>query len=595
MTRKLTEFQLYRNTPMVDFGNTIHFESNLHRDHYFMNQMEEEFGTIKFESKFNYMKDRSSVNVPFPYHRMNGVNYAMFHTEQDPTVYYAHVSSVEYVNENVSRVNLLIDPVMTYTQGNVLENIQPVEIIRESLSNAMYKFRLHELRNNDDVIKTHTKSYFEEESVIFTDFIVLLETTVDLSADFGFVNNPKIRSSRGSTVDGITSPKNMYYTSREDFFNVMGYLSQFPWIVQNITKATMIPKEFFDDSLVREEVSINGLEEAKALGLYRMGYKKIDSNYVEMSEKIKSKFNRTIEELYEMYGLDPDDEAHLLRNEYGTVELYTYSGDTLFLDLGKINDRVGLQFWVNMVAGFENELRIFPRYYNTGDHNIGSIPENIVEGGDLNNSIGLKGYDDMPMVIDNYKMSLASTANQRQLNEDRLLTSRIMSVASPDISLSDRILEGFSLITNTGSINGLVGKINEELDYYKDKKAEMKDLALSGDTVTNQTYSNAFLIKNNKYGLHLKFSKPSRDELLNIRKYYKRFGFDAGGRYKTPDSITSNTVANYLQFKGSWYIKRIPPALMEILRVRMEMGVRFWHNDGTSNPMEQNILLNKMK
>ena len=594
----LTYFQLYRNTPMVDFGNTIHFESNLHRDNYFMNEMTEEFETIKFEAPFNYIKDRSSVNVPYPYRRMNGVNYAMFKTDKDPTIYYAHVSSVEYVNERVSRVNLLIDPVMTYTQGDVLENIQPVEIIRESLDHANYRHRLNELRNNDDVIKTHTKAYFEEESLVFEDFIVLLETTVDLSEHFGSVNNPKIKSSSGSTVDGITSPKDLYYTSREDFPKVMGYLSIFPWIVQNITKATMIPAEFFEGRIVRDRVAINGYEEAKALGLYRLGDKIAQSEFNAVLEKVHEKFNRNALELFEMYGLDPKQDAHLLRNEYGTVEIYTYKGESLFLDLGKLDIKsgLGLSFWVNMIAGFENELRIFPSSYNIGDNNEDyEEVSDIIIGGDLNNSIGLTGFDDMPMTVDNYRMSLASTANQRALNEDRLLTSRLTNIVAPDTNLADRLMEGFNLITNVTSLSGLGNKINEEYEYYREQKAQEMDLALTGNSISNQTYSNAFLIRTNKYGFHLKFSKPSQAELFRVKQYYKLFGFDGGGRFGPPISMTSNTIANYLQFKGSWHLRNVPPALMDILKIRMEMGVRFWHNNGTSNPMSQRIIYNEIK
>lgn len=588
----LTEFELYRNTPLVDFGNTIHFSSNDERDDYFMNKMTTAFGTIKFETKFNYIKDRSAVSVPYPYHLMNGVNYAMFKTEGDSTRYYAHVDKVEYVNERVSRVSLLIDPVMTYTQGGTLQFIQPVEIMRESLGSLSYTKRLQELKNNDDVLKTYSKSYFEEESVLFTDFIVLLETTVDLTVDFGTVDNPKIKSSRGAIVDGVSSPKDVYYTSNDKFIGVMEYLSQFPWIVQNITKATMIPAEFFDEEVVRANVPINGLEQQKALGLYRLGGTFANSDIAEIEDKVQEKFNRTIEQLYDMYGLDPENEAHLLRNEYGTVELYTYSGDSLFLDLGKINTNYGLDFGVNMIAGFENEMRIYPKFYNIGY--IGEN-ENSVEGGDLNNSIGLTGFDDMPMVVDNFRMGMASTANQRSLNEERLISGRVENLLAPDTSLTDRLMEGFNLITNATSLSGIGNKINEEYEYYRDQRAQEKDLALSGNSVSNQTYSNAFLIKNKKYGLHLKFSKPSKSEMDNVKRYYKLFGFDGGGRHKRPESVTSNTIANYLQFKGSWYLPNVPPALMNILKIRMEMGVRLWHNDGTSNPMDRDITNNRMK
>lgn len=586
MERKLTEFQFYLNTPLVDFNNTIHFKSFEERDKFFMS---ETYPTIKFSTNFNYIKDRSSVNINYPYMFMGGVNYCMFKTEGDNTRYYAHVDSIHYVNDRVTKVNLLIDPVMTYIQGDTLIIDRPVEIIRESLPLMSYNVRIDELKNNDDVLKTYSKKYFEESEYIFTKFIVLLESSVNLSADFGTVDNPKIKSSTGTWADGIASPLNLYYVDRNHFMDLMEYLTDYPWIVQNITKATIIPEEFMDLKYAGIQVYINNDRDTEYLKVYNIrDTVRSDDNTIE--DNINKHLGRNMEQLYKMYNLDKVQDRHLLRNEYGTVELYNYSGESLYLDLGKLSEWIGLDFDVNMISGFFNEFKIYPKGYN-----VDILGESGTEGGDLNNSIGLRGFDEVPMVIDNYKLTMASTANQRQLNEDRLISGRAKRIVSSETSWGEKFMEGFSLITDVVDLSGIGDKIKDEYEYYRDQKAEEKDLALSGNTISQQSYNNAFLIANKKYGLHIKFSRPSESELESLKKYYKMFGFDGNHRMKYPSSITSNTIANYLQFKGSWNMMNIDPALMRILKLRMEMGVRFWHNNGSENPMNQDLINNRMK
>lgn len=587
MTRKLTEFQFYRNTPLVDFHNTIHFHSFEMRDEFFMSGT---YPTIKFSTNFNYIKDRSSVNINYPYMHMGGVNYCMFKTEGDDTRYYAHVDSIRYVNDRVTKVNLLIDPVMTYIQGDYIQTDRPVEIVRQSLPLDEYNIRINELKNNDDVLKTYSKKYFEESEYIFTDFIVLIESSVNLSADFGTVNNPKIKSSIGTQADGISSPLNLYYVDSLHFMDLMEYLTDYPWIVQNIKKATIIPEEFMDTDLPGKQVYINNDRDTVDLKVYQIRRPvRSDDNTIE--NNINRKLGRTMKELYDMFNLDENQDRHLLRNEYGTVELYNYSGESLYLDLGKLSEWIGLEFEVNMISGFYNELKIYPKGYN-----VDLLGDEKTVGGDLNNSIGLKGFDEVPMVIDNYKLTMASTANKRQLNEDRqLITGRGRRLLSPEVDWKEKTMDAFSALVNVIDIDDIGSRVLDEYEYYRDRKAEEKDLALTGNTITQQTYNNAFLIANKKYGLHIKFSRPSESELESLKKYYKMFGFEGNNSSGYPSSITSNTMANYLQFKGSWNMDGIDPALMKILKLRMEMGVRFWHYNWTANPMKQDIINNRMK
>ena len=55
------------------------------------------------------------------------------------------------------------------------------------------------------------------------------------------------------------------------------------------------------------------------------------------------------------------------------------------------------------------------------------------------------------------------------------------------------------------------------------------------------------------------------------------------------------TVCNYLKISGTYTIPNVDPMLVVQLKALLETGVRFWHNDGTDNPMLQDIFKNDFR
>src|SRR5690625_3918568 len=194
---KLTNFVFYKNTPFTDFSNTILFDSNKQRDDYFKNTFE----TYSFvDMRFNFIRDRGTIEVPISYEEFSGINYCKFISDFEPDVtYYAYVMDYRYVNDNNTEVSLLIDGIMTFCQGNTLSKFNNLSVTRKHLSRNEYNNRIVELKNNDDVIKTYTKKYTDTHDLLFDDLSVLMQVSCSLTADFGDVDDPKIESSEGIT------------------------------------------------------------------------------------------------------------------------------------------------------------------------------------------------------------------------------------------------------------------------------------------------------------------------------------------------------------------------------------------------------------
>jgi hypothetical protein len=72
---------------------------------------------------------------------------------------------------------------------------------------------------------------------------VLVVSTVNLEADAGDRNNPRLVSARGSNFLGIASGANYYvFPGNRAFQNFMNSMSDKPWVTQGIISATAIPK-----------------------------------------------------------------------------------------------------------------------------------------------------------------------------------------------------------------------------------------------------------------------------------------------------------------------------------------------------------------
>lgn len=580
---KRTQFRFFKNTPLIDFQNTIHFGSNFERDTFFLEGGHYSEIDIK-DKNFNFIRDRSTIDINVSYDDMRGVNYCTFKSDFEDQRYYAYVVRYEYINDCNVRVYLLIDGIMTYTQGSVLETLPNLSLQRQHLTKSKYNAHLWELKNNDDILKTHTKSYFHTDRILFNDLLVVITASVDLQSDFGDVDNPKIKTSGGRQFDKITSPLNLYACDIEDFNKLMRELSDYAWISQNIKSMSLIPKLFMKDNLTLLQFSSS---ETLSGVNYLYGVTGGNTRKQTLLSELLDK-SYSMEETLQLFGLDPDQEKHLLRNEYTTTELYNYSGGQLFIDNGQLNPQRGLSYWVDIITGYHNEMKVFIDQYR----NERNASEN--GGSYINDSLAYNEFDDIPMLIDNFNLSLAKSANQRSLAESKLITNRVSNVMDSSANLKDRFMNAASLVSNFSPSN-LFGKFNDEYEYYRSQKAEQADMALETPSITQQTTGNSFNIANDMFGIHFKYSKPSPSEMNKIRKYYKLFGYQLNDQSTTLDKVNSMNLCNYIQFSGSWTIPNADVSIIEMMKAQFENGVRLWHNNDTPNPMDQDVLENKMR
>src|SRR5690625_3708026 len=577
---KKTNFRFFKNTPLIDFQNTIHFNSNSERDNFFLNGNHYPELNVRNQD-FNFIRDRSSIVINVSYNEMQGVNYCTFKSDFESTRYYAYVINYEYLNDNAIRVNLLVDGIMTYTQGVTLQTLPNLDISRQHLSLANYNNRIFELKNNGDILKTHTKSYFKNDEILFDELIVLISSSVDLRGKFGTEDDSKMRTSKGKKFDKVTSPLNLYACDIDDFNKLMDELSDYPWIAQNIKSMSLIPRLFMDDNL--RKISFSSGDSLSGVN-YLHDVVGLKTNKKSLMDELKD-VSYNINEAMKMFGLDPVQDKHLFRNEYTTSEVYNYSGGQLFIDNGQLNEDAGLSYYIDIITGHHNEMKLFVDRYR--------VARGFLQGSYVNDSLIFDQFDDVPMLIDTFGLSMAKNANQRALAESKLVTNKIGNIMNPGADVKDRFFDAASLATNFSPSN-LFGKFSDEHDYYKQQQAEQADMALETPSITQQTNGNSFNIANDMFGIHFKYSKPTDSEMRKIKKYYKLFGFQTDDKGEKLNPINTMSICNYVQFSGSWTIAGADVSIVEMMKAQFQNGVRLWHNNGTSNPMSQNAINNKI-
>lgn len=617
---KLTEIQLFFNTPLTDFNNTIHFKSNGERDSFFPSV----YRTKSFMSRFNYSRDKGVIKLSMTFEEIQGYNYLRFRSQLDTNQwYYAFISGISYVNEQTVEIGILVDPLITFTQGDKLMNLRNVQVEREHLTQSDYNEYLPRLRNNDDILATYTKKYKHQKQHLFAtlddsgnEWAIVFMCSADLERTPGTEDAPELHTSTGVTYDSNTSPVNLYIARASVFSNIiMKELQDRPWISQLISSAKKIPIAFLDPGdfdTINEETFLNGTPE-KPYPVALSFWKPKDGGT--SNKEIPINLTYTTDEMLSIMGITRED-LHLLRVGYTTLEGYSMDGQQVLLDVNLLPTS-GLSFSSVTCLGYSNQIIIYPENYNTTDF------EPDLGGNDkgtyVNNAFCFNNFDDIPVLIDNGALAKANTAYTRNLAESRLGINRVKNMFDSSANTRDRFMSALSIIPGAvgnvagaggGIANGNIGvagnlltpqiqMATEEYEFYRTQDAQFKEMSLSTPTITAMSTGNAFAIANDKYGITMKFSCPDYKEIQKLQRYHRLRGFQISEIKPQLSNINSMSLMNFVQFTCPTFtqifddVVRFDTRLVPIMKLIFENGVKLWHNNGMANPFSQDILNNK--
>ena len=651
-----THFVFFANTPLTNLSKYMNFGSNQARDEFF----DTLYGKYKVldisQRNFNMVRDRLTVNITYEFDRgtfnnersfidnMIGVNYCYFYDENTKKRFYCQVVKTEYVNDAVTRFYLAMDVLTTFFQGDFSKSIGTVHITRQHLPKSKYKENLYLLSSRDKlqcspprIIKqfyfklgaSGTKDKNKDGATVYkeemSNLYVVFQSSVDLSSDFGNIDEPKMKTSGGTIVDYVTSPVDVYamrLTEANKYFDVLG---DYPWIEQNIKNINIIPSDFIDNDML-ETVS------------YRIGspglkkFKDKSRSKLDTEDKLQSiniPFSHAVEFVDKAFKIKSSlrDESHLFNSGYFKYFCTNWSGANLELQPEKLPDG-NLKWGVKTILGYDNKIMFFPRLYNNHNENLyyeqgmeiksgKNFQIDVPRGEYMGAALIFNSWDTLPVLIDNYKMSLANSAYDRKLSEENRLGNQFNNFMEDPFSqkglygglntlgtvfggTGSAMSSGFAaggfgggLLSGGLSVGGnLLGNWKSEYEYYRNQQAKFDQMKIQRPTETTQTLGNAFAYKNGTFGVSVKLYAVTPEDYNRALRYHKSVGYQ-WDTYSKLESITTMSHVNYVQFDGDWIMGEVPSEFQKIAKQLFREGVSVYHNpDRLADPFSDDILKN---
>lgn len=642
-----TRFVFFANTPMTNLSRYMHFRSNDDRDNFFDNAYDKYKILDITDRNFNMVRDRLTVRISYDFDRgtfdksksfidhMQGVNYCYFHDVNTNKRYYCQVVKTEYINDAVTMFYLAIDVMTTFFQGDFASKIGNVHILRQHLTNSRYDSSIYELSNRD-ALRVSPPKIIEQRHLQLArgnatnsgdtttydkdtkNMWLVFQCSSDLSADFGTIDEPKLVTSSGSVYDYVTSPVDIYCIRLKDGNELFRTLSNYPWIQQNIKTINIIPTNFIDyddlDTVKGKTIKMSGLYKFKDGGVSdiknRSGIASLNMYFVDISNLVNTKLSVNL-----------SNEKHLFNSSYFKYYCTNWAGSSVELLPEKLPEG-NLEWSINSIIGYDNKIALYPNGYNSNGENdkFGNVNINVPTGEYLNSSLLFTSWDTLPVLIDNYKMSLSNTAYDRKMAEENKLSNQWDNALNGtyDNSFDGRMFSAMN-VANTvfggaisGGLNGakfgpggalmgaglgiggnLMGNWRSEYDYYRNLKATQDQMKIATPTVINANMGNTFAYKNGVFGVSIKLYSATKEDLVRALKYHKSVGYE-WDYYEQLSNINSMSHINYVQFDGDWNMDEVPAEFQKIAKDLFKQGVSLYHNPSyVANPFGEDVLLNR--
>lgn len=643
-----TNFVFYANTPMTNLSKVMHFESNQARDEFFDTAFDKYMVLDISVRNFNMVRDRLTVRVTYEFDRgtfdknksfvdnMQGVNYCYFYDLNTKYRYYCQVVKTEYINDNVTMFYLAMDVITTYFQGDFTSEIGNVHIIRQHLTQKRYDENIYELSNRDS-LRVSPPRVINQKHLQFARGIItkkgenvasyepntnnlwlVFQCSSDLSSDFGNIDEPKLVTSSGNVYDYVTSPVDVYCIRVKDGNALFKELGNFPWIQQNIKTINIIPTDFIDE---KDLDQVRG-KSLKSTSLFKFKSESTsDIGDKSRVDKLNYPFDEFENMIHNKYEIDLRFERHLFNSSYFKYYCTNWAGSSVELLPEKLPEG-NLRWDIQSIIGYDNKISMYPNGYNSNDENtkLGGIEIKVPSGEYLNSSLLFTSWDTLPVLIDNYKMSLSNTAYDRKMAEENKLTNqwdnaingtyddsfggRLFSAMNVANTVLGGVLSGGmsgakfgpmgAMVGAGASLGGnLMGNWKSEYDYYRQLKSNQEQMKIATPTVITGSMGNAFSYKNGVFGVSIKVYAASKEDVRRALKYHKAVGYE-WDYYEELGNVNSMSHINYVQFDGEWIMEGVPAEFQKIAKDLFKQGVSLYHNpDKVANPFNQDVLLNR--
>lgn len=241
-----------------DYRDVVYFHDATAQNAYFNSLSSSAKVTLQ---NATFCKPSEPVTIDLPYSAAYKYNYLRVTNPQQPVpgeatqpVLYYFIKSVSMIAPNSTRLYLQLDVWQTYQltltmgrcfveRGHVARHAFAYSSLEIAARRRRYLMTPEGLDLGASYIQVSEAAHkIGGDPGTNAKWWVVLVSAVDLTASFGTVNDPKLHTATGDIVDALPSGANVYAISSGDIKIFMDYLSDYPWIANQILSLTVMPR-----------------------------------------------------------------------------------------------------------------------------------------------------------------------------------------------------------------------------------------------------------------------------------------------------------------------------------------------------------------
>ena len=414
----------------ADYRDVVYFATKAAQDAYF-NALPSAGGVTLGAA--TYCKPNEPVTVNLPYFKAYTANYLIVANPAQPvanevgtvpTLYY-FVTGVSMLAPNTTRLTLQLDVWQTYQLGLTMGrcfvergHVAWHAYANSSMETAAKKRRYLTAPEGLDLGNAYIEIAKERHDIggdaaTNAQWWVVIVSTVDLTANFGTVDNPKLKTAGGVATDGLPQGCDVYCLTTGNFQILMSNLKDYPWISSQILSITILPASAITESdLPGGTVTIAGVTAHK---------------FWQQHSSISSQLSNTLNVdtfLSPVAGTTAAWRLHPKARTYpfSYVKMNNWVGEPLLLQPELFASNTASFVRIETALPPFQKIMIFP--YNYGSAAIGNIvavertrpagnnfSQAVPRGETLENALIWDDFPQISIVNDSYQQYLASNAN----------------------------------------------------------------------------------------------------------------------------------------------------------------------------------------
>lgn len=403
-----------------DYRDVVGFDTDADLDRY----LSDRSGPSITLSNMTYARPGDPIRINVPFNNAYTYNYLRVHNDKMPVggqgrTFYYFISDVRYLAPNTTELVVQLDVWQTFIRTIELGNsyVQRGHIgIANSNQMNDYGRRYLALPEGMDTGSELQITNYWSEGIANNDwhsedsYDVLVVSTVSLENSGGTIDDPVLRTAKGSGFEGLPNGCSLYIMDQSGFSGLMSDLSDLPWISQGIIGVYAVPPviaKTINDRYDLHEINPDWHITSDKIYLIVSGGD-VARETLTLQKNWRDSARANI----------PDRYRHLskfLTYPYCVVELTTHSGNPLLLKPESIaSDDLESMLLIH-IAPPNPRAVMYPLYYNASGYTKPVIDEDGQVINDhaefLDSTTGIFNMPTFSMVNNSYMSYMASNAH----------------------------------------------------------------------------------------------------------------------------------------------------------------------------------------